>query len=133
MAKLQPIDEQVGCNVHGRLLEIERLLSARKHADAKRELASLLVFFTGTAVDNPSMKLTPAPTEYIIVELSDEETDETRIEVEAGTNYAVARIGTDGVARLIDYSYRSPMEAAAAWVELGPKTIQALGVIRGKN
>ncbi len=53
--------------------------------------------------------------QYFIVELTDlPDADETRIEVENGTNYAVG-VFKDGVIKLVDYSYRSPDEARQAW------------------
>ena len=46
--------------------------------------------------------------QYFIVELTDiPVADETRIEVENGTNYAVGVL-EDSVIKLVDYSYRSP-------------------------
>jgi len=43
---------------------------------------------------------------YIVVQLDDCGAEETRISVEGGTNYAGARVGDDGVARIVDWSYR---------------------------
>jgi hypothetical protein len=40
-------------------------------------------------------------------------------------NFAVVAIGEDDIARMVDWSYRSPEEAAAAWTELLSKTIEA--------
>ena len=51
--------------------------------------------------------------------------DETRIEVEGGTNYAVGVL-EDGVIKLVDYSYRSPDEARQAWPQLGVVVVEGM-------
>ncbi|HET6844921.1 MAG TPA: hypothetical protein VFK06_25040 [Candidatus Angelobacter sp.] len=61
---------------------------------------------------------------YFIVELSDlPDAEETRIEVEGGTNYAVG-VFEDGIIKLVDYSYRSADEARQAWPELGVAVVE---------
>jgi hypothetical protein len=63
---------------------------------------------------------------YFIVELSDlPDADETRIEVEGGTNYAVGVL-ENGVIKLVDYSYRSPDEARQAWPQLGVVVVEGM-------
>jgi hypothetical protein len=63
---------------------------------------------------------------YFIVELSDlPDADETRIEVEGGTNYAVGVL-EDGVIKLVGYSYRSPDEARQAWPQLGVVVVEGM-------
>jgi hypothetical protein len=57
--------------------------------------------------------------QYFIVELRDlPDANETRSEVEGGTNFAVGVL-EGGVIKLVDYSYRSPDEARQAWPQLG--------------
>jgi hypothetical protein len=64
--------------------------------------------------------------QYFIVELTDlPDADETRIEVEGGTNYAVGVL-EDGVIKLVDYSYRSPDEARQAWPQLGVIVVEGM-------
>ncbi len=64
--------------------------------------------------------------QYFIVELTDiPDANETRIEVEGGTNYAVG-ILEDGVIKLVDYSYRSPDEARQAWPQLGVVVVEGM-------
>ena len=63
---------------------------------------------------------------YFIVELTDlPDADETRIEVENGTNYAVGVL-EDGVIKLVDYSYRSPDEARQAWPQIGVVVVEGM-------
>jgi hypothetical protein len=64
----------------------------------------------------------PKTKAYFVVELNTDFSDETRIEVENGRNFAVGALEGDGVIRLIDLSYRSPEEARAAWPEIDGKT-----------
>ena len=64
--------------------------------------------------------------QYFIIELTDlPDADETRIEVEGGTNYAVGVL-EDGVIQLVDYSYRSPDEARQAWPQLGVVVVEGM-------
>jgi hypothetical protein len=64
------------------------------------------------------------PALYVVVELEDCDAEETTINVESGRNFAVGRIDGDGIVRLVDWSYRSPEEAKAAWSEIdGRKTL----------
>ena len=64
--------------------------------------------------------------QYFIVELADlPDAEETRIEVEGGTNYAVGVL-EDGVIKLVDYSYRSPDEARQAWPQLGVVVVEGM-------
>ncbi len=64
--------------------------------------------------------------QYFIVELTDlPDSDETRIEVEGGTNYAVGVL-EDGVIKLVDYSYRSPDEARQAWPQIGVVVVEGM-------
>ena len=60
------------------------------------------------------------------MELTDlPDADETRIEVEGGTNCAVGVL-EDGVIKLVDYSYRSPDEARQAWPQLGVIVVEGM-------
>lgn len=62
---------------------------------------------------------------YVVVELENTDGEETVINVEAGRNYAVGKISDDGVISLVDFSYRSPEEAKAAWPEVdGAATLE---------
>jgi hypothetical protein len=53
---------------------------------------------------------------HIVIKLEDCDTEETKIDV-GGSNYAVARL-EGNVFVIVDWSYRSYEEAAAAWPEV---------------